>query len=50
NPKDSKQIFRKVGSMDKEYILFNINRHGILLGDGAERVHKRIGTFVERLK
>ncbi len=50
NPKGSKQIFRKVGSTDKEYILFNINRHGILLGDGAERVHKRIGTFVERLK
>ena len=49
NPKGSKQIFRKVGSEDKEYILFNIDRHGILLGEGSERVHKRIGTFVERL-
>ncbi len=49
NPKGSKQIFKKVGSEDKEYILFNIDRHGILLGEGSERVHKRIGTFVERL-
>jgi esterase/lipase len=50
NPKGSKQIFKKVGTEDKEYILFNIDRHGILLGKGSERVHKRIGTFVERLK
>ena len=49
NPKGSKQIFKKVGTEDKEYILFNIDRHGILLGEGSERVHKRIGTFVERL-
>ena len=49
NPKGAKQIFKKVGAEDKEYILFNIDRHGILLGEGSERVHKRIGTFVERL-
>lgn len=49
NPKGSKQIFKKVGAEDKEYILFNIDRHGILLGEGSERVHKRIGAFVERL-
>ena len=49
NPKGSRQIFKKVGARDKEYILFNIDRHGILLGEGSERVHKRIGTFVERL-
>jgi len=50
NPKGSKQIFDRLGSQDKEYILFNIDRHGILLGEGSARVHKRIGTFVERLR
>jgi len=49
NPKSSKKIFEQLGSRDKEYILFNFDRHGILLGEGAHRVYQVIGEFVKRL-
>lgn len=47
-PKGSRKIFDLIGSTNKEYVLFNFERHGILLGDGAERVHKLIGEFVKQ--
>ena len=50
DPKGSRQVFDLIGSEDKEYVLFNFNRHGILLGEGSQRVHKTIGAFLERLK
>jgi hypothetical protein len=46
----SRRAFELLGSADKEYILFNFKRHGILLGPGAERVHRAIGEFVMNLK
>jgi esterase/lipase/1-acyl-sn-glycerol-3-phosphate acyltransferase len=49
NPKGSKRIFELLGSKNKEYILFNFNRHGILLGDGSKRVHKAIWDFIRHL-
>jgi len=49
NPKGSKKVFERLGSKDKEYILFNFDRHGILLGEGAPRVHKTIGDFIKRI-
>ena len=49
NPKGSRKVFRRLGSTDKEYLLFNFSRHGILLGEGAERVHRAIGDFLERV-
>ncbi len=49
NPKGSRKVFKLLGSSDKEYRLFNFNRHGILLGAGAERVHRTIGDFVQRV-
>jgi esterase/lipase len=48
DPKGSRKIFELIGSIDKEYLLFNFERHGILLGDGAQRVHKAIGEFLKR--
>jgi hypothetical protein len=30
--------------------LFNFDRHGILLGEGAERVYRAIGEFIDQLK
>jgi esterase/lipase/1-acyl-sn-glycerol-3-phosphate acyltransferase len=48
DPKGSRQVFDLIGSKDKKYVLFNFERHGILLGDGAERVHKTIGDFIEQ--
>jgi esterase/lipase/1-acyl-sn-glycerol-3-phosphate acyltransferase len=49
NPKGSKRIFDLLGSENKKYVLFNFDRHGILLGDGAEQVHRVVGNFVRSL-
>lgn len=48
NPKGSRKVFELISSTDKEYLLFSFNRHGILLGKGAERVHRAIGDFIKR--
>jgi esterase/lipase len=47
-PKGSRKIFELIGSSEKEYLLFNFDRHGILLGEGAQKVHKAIGEFIKR--
>ena len=49
NPKGSRKIFNLLGTDDKHYVLFNYDRHGILLGDNAENVYGVIGNFVENL-
>jgi len=46
--KGSRKIFELLGTDDKEYRLFNFDRHGILLGEGSLRVHKAIGDFINR--
>ena len=48
DPKGSRKIFELLGTKEKEYLLFNFDRHGILLGEGAHRVHKSIGEFIKR--
>ena len=50
DPKGSKRIFERLGSENKQYIMFDFDRHGILLGEGADRVHRVIGDFVDGLK
>jgi esterase/lipase len=50
NPKGTKKIFKLLGSKDKQLVLFNFNRHGILLGDGCERVYRTIGNFVNYIR
>ncbi len=47
-PSGSRRAFDLMGSEDKTYILYNYDRHGILLGKGASRVHKAIGDFIEK--
>jgi esterase/lipase len=49
DPKGSERIFKLIGTEDKQYILFNFNRHGIILGEGSERVHRAISDFVGQL-
>lgn len=49
NPSGSERIYDLLGSEDKQYRLFNFNRHGILLGKDARRVHKAIGDFIDQL-
>ncbi len=48
DPKGSRKIFDLIGSKEKEYVLFNFERHGILLGQGAERVYKTVGEFIKQ--
>ena len=50
HPSGSERIFNLLGSMDKQYTLFNFNRHGILMGKGSQRVHRTIGAFIDQLK
>jgi esterase/lipase/1-acyl-sn-glycerol-3-phosphate acyltransferase len=50
DPKGSKRIFEQLGSESKQYITFHFDRHGILLGEGAYRVHRVIGDFVKGLE
>lgn len=47
NVKGTRKVFERIGSDNKEYHLFNIERHGILLHEGCERVYKTIGDFLE---
>jgi esterase/lipase len=48
DPKGSRKIFDLIGTNEKQYVLFNFDRHGILLGDGSQRVHKTISEFLEQ--
>ena len=49
NPKGSVRVFQRIGSEDKTYVLLSFDRHGIVLGDGADRVHRTVWEFVDRL-
>ncbi len=49
NYKGSRQIFKMLGSEDKQYILFNFDRHGILMGKGSHKVHESIWNFIKYL-
>ena len=48
DPRGSRKIFDLIGSQNKEYTLFNFERHGILLGEGSRRIHKAIGGFIKQ--
>jgi esterase/lipase len=47
NPEGSKRIYEGLGSQDKELIMFNSDRHGILRGDVSERVFARVLEFLD---
>ena len=49
NPIGSKRVFDLLGSRDKRYTVFNLRRHGILLGEGSQHVHQTIGDFIDQL-
>jgi len=49
NPKGSRRLFDLLGSEEKQYVLFNLKRHGILLGQGAHKVHRTIRAFIENM-
>jgi esterase/lipase len=49
NPKGSVRLFQRLGSRDKAYVLFSLERHGIVNGEGSERVFRVVWDFVERV-
>lgn len=50
DPRGSEKIFHRIGSRDKKYVLFSMNRHGILLGPDAEKVHQVVCDFLRQLR
>jgi esterase/lipase/1-acyl-sn-glycerol-3-phosphate acyltransferase len=48
NPSGTLKLFNKIGSKQKEYFLFDYERHGILLGKGADRIYKNIESFISQ--
>ena len=49
NPKGSERVFQLLGSRDKQYLAFNFNRHGIVRGEGADRVHQAVAQFIRHV-
>ncbi|MBC8017262.1 MAG: alpha/beta fold hydrolase [Verrucomicrobia bacterium] len=50
DPEGSRLLFERLGSAQKEYLQFDLARHGILLGEGSDKVHSAIGEFIERIR
>ena len=50
HPKGSAQIFQALGSEDKSYQVYNLDRHGIVRGPGSDKVHQAVRNFIERLR
>ncbi len=46
NPSGSLKIFEKLGSRDKEYLMVNYDRHGIINGEHSPRVFHAVGEFL----
>jgi len=50
DPEGTNLLFERLGSPQKEYRLFDFDRHGILMGEGADKVHTAIGKFIEMIR
>jgi len=48
SPSGTGKLFKKLGSEVKEYYLFDYERHGIVTGEGSERVFKAIENFIKQ--
>jgi esterase/lipase/1-acyl-sn-glycerol-3-phosphate acyltransferase len=46
HPEGSKEVYENLGSEDKELVMFNSDRHGILRGELSQRVFTRIVEFL----
>ncbi|GFO64633.1 alpha/beta fold hydrolase [Geomonas paludis] len=49
DPRGSQRLFEMLGSEQKSYQRFPLQRHGILAGAGSEEVHAAVGAFVDTL-
>jgi esterase/lipase len=50
NPDGSRRLFEQLGAREKEYLVFGLERHGILMGEEAVPVHAAIGDFIDRVR
>jgi len=49
DPQGSQRLFEMLGSLRKKYLIFPLQRHGILAGPGSEDVHAALGVFLDRI-
>jgi esterase/lipase len=49
DPLGSKELYENIAGHDKVYRLFDLERHGILLGEGSKAVHSAIGNFCRQV-
>jgi esterase/lipase len=49
NYEGAMKIFKRISSEDKQYLLVNTPRHGIINGDGSHRVFAAIEGFLENI-
>ena len=50
NPDSAMRIFKSISSEDKQYLLVNTPRHGIINGEGSARVFAAIEGFLNNIK
>ncbi len=48
NPRGTEKLFHQLGSTVKELYLFDYERHGILIGQGVQRVYRAIEGFIRQ--
>ena len=46
NPKGTFNLFEKLGTQNKEYYIFDVERHGILIGKDIFRIYHAIDHFI----
>ncbi len=46
----SMQLFELLGSKEKSFVMFDMDRHVIIAGEGSHRVHRAIGGFIEDVR
>jgi len=40
NSEETALLFDRIGAKEKQYLPFGLTRHGILAGEGSEKVHE----------
>lgn len=49
DPKGSLQLYDSIGSVQKDFCLLSYDRHVLVNGDGAGKVFRKVGAFIENL-
>ena len=49
NSEETALMFNRIGAEQKLYLPVDFNRHGILSGEGSEKVHGAIAAFIDTL-